>query len=153
MQELGFHLSMRHLSVQNTLKSENLKAQGGTAYPWKKSCVSWQGVQEPSLQKPSPTQKHLLMLCGHLIYTTCGEASPPVVMDPLWTHRRRRFPLERQRKEMGRAKGSQTLTGPYSSLPAVRHLRLDKELGGQWNPSSRLILEHFVQLQTCLFLS
>lgn len=33
------------------------------------------------------------------------------------------------------------------------HLRLDQELGGQWNSYSTLIFEHFVLLHVCLFFS
>lgn len=47
-----FISSTRHLSVQNTLKAD----QKAVAHPWVKRCASWQGEQEPSLQKPITTQ-------------------------------------------------------------------------------------------------
>lgn len=120
MQKLGFHglhLSMTHLSVQNTVKS----AQRAIATLGRR--VVSAGRESRS---PASIPSHLSLLCGSLTSTTRGEASPPVVMDPLQTQRRK-FSLERQGKEMGRTKGSKTLAAPYCSLPGVQHLRL----GGQ----------------------
>lgn len=120
MQKLGFHglhLSMTHLSVQNTLKS----AQRAIATLGRR--VVSAGRESRS---PASIPSHLSLLCGSLTSTAGGEASPSVVMNPLQTQRRK-FPLERQGKEMGRTKGSKTLAAPYCSLPGVQHLRL----GGQ----------------------
>ena len=113
---LAFHslcLSTRHLSVQNTLKAD----QRGIAHPWEKRCASRQGEQKPSLQKPIPTQTHTFHCFVGASSALCVcEVSPPVVMGPVCTQGRRRCPLERQRREMGRARGSQS---PRSTLQLI----------------------------------
>jgi len=104
---------MRHLSVQNTLKAD----RRGIAHPGEKTRASRQGEQELSLQKPIPT-KTFTFLCsvGTSSTSRVCEFSPPAVTGSLCTHGRRRFLLERQRREISRARISKSPLASCSSL-------------------------------------